>query len=506
MLARVVLAFGSALLLGGLDASAEPTVLVVPYQGLGKGITPELSEQTTVAVAQELENAGLKVVRADGPAAEKPKEPKESKAGPSGDAGAAKKAQDLIAQGRAAMEDAELDAAISNLEKAVKLLEANAEALPDVRVLAEAYLQLGVAYFQNGNEDQTDETLGKAVHLDPDRKLDGSEYPPVFLRVFERSRYDVLRRPRASIEVKAAPGAQVLFDGRSLGKAPLILEDVLPGNHWIRVERPGEPHEVQKLMVRSKRSTVVEFGRGGATAEAEPTGGLAGAVAANQIEDANLAELSGLAKKAEADFVLFGGIYRTETAYNIYSALVAPNGEAGRVTDISFDLDMLTAQIEVFKLAEDVSKQVKAKKLDKPAGTSFALAAQLKVKKQARAVPEGSARIQTVKAAPGQIEAPKAAAVEEPRDDKRGPIVASKPKPTGEGSDSSMSIKDEEKPALLVTPDARVEDDRKDDDDSDSGWILWLALGVAAAGAAGAGTYFLASQGAADSATLQIRW
>ncbi|MBI4817350.1 MAG: PEGA domain-containing protein [Deltaproteobacteria bacterium] len=511
MLARHVLALWSALVLGSVEARAEPSILVVPYQGLGKGITPELSEQTTVAISQELENAGLKVIRADASPEEKAKEPKEQKSAPGAqDPGAAKKAQQLIAQAQAAMEDSELDAAISNLDKATKLLEANAEAVPDLRLLAEAYLQLGVAYFQNGDEDQGDEALGKAIHLDPDKKLDGSEYPPIFLRVYERSRYDVLRRPRASIEVKAPAGAQLLLDGRNLGKTPMVLEEVLPGTHWIRIERAGEASEVQKVMVRSKRSVVVEFGGAGEAATSEATGGLAGAIAANQIEESNLGELSAMAKAAGADFVLFGGIYKTETAYNIYSALIAPSGEAGRVIDIAFDLDMLTAQIEVFKLVEDVKKQATDGKLAKPAGTSFALAAQLKVKKQTRVASEGSARVQSVKAAPAPIEPPKAATIDEQKEDpnKRGPMVAAGTKAAPK-DDPGLAIKDEDGPKT-VPPSIKATthelEPKDDEDDGDSGWILWLALGVAAAGAAGAGTYFLASQGSSDQATLQIRW
>ena len=55
-----------ALLAAPVAAWAEkPQVLILPYQALNKGVTPELAEQSTVVVAQEMGSAGVTVARAD---------------------------------------------------------------------------------------------------------------------------------------------------------------------------------------------------------------------------------------------------------------------------------------------------------------------------------------------------------------------------------------------------------------------------------------------------------
>ena len=216
-----------------------PKILVLPYQHLSTKMPEDLGEQTTVVVTKEMTHGGLEVLRADDLGdATAPKPKASATQTPSGDPRAAAKAEQWIVEAKNLMEEAEFSAAIKRLKKAVRLLRTNADAVPDLRLLPEAYLQLGVAYFRDGMEDEGDEMLNKAVRLAPERKLSSADYPPIFLKVYDRARFNVLRRPRAQIEVKATPGAQVLYDGRNMGKAPILLKDALPGVHWLRVERP----------------------------------------------------------------------------------------------------------------------------------------------------------------------------------------------------------------------------------------------------------------------------
>ncbi|MCK6549494.1 PEGA domain-containing protein, partial [Myxococcota bacterium] len=355
-------------------------VLVLPYQPMGKGVPQDLAEQATVVITKEMAQGGLTVIQADDvgesapkPAPEKTKGPTDA---PTGDPNAGKKAEDLLAKAKEAMDDSEFAGAIKHLRAAVKLLEDNGDAVPDLRVLSEAYLQLGVAHFRNGDEDDGDDMLNKAVHLDPDRKLEASDYPPIFIRVYERARFNVLRRPRASIEVKAAKGAQVLFDGRNAGKAPVLLKDALPGNHWIRIERPGEPVQVKKVAIKSGRTVTIEFdGSGADKPEAAPAVGVLGAIAQNELTKDHVAQIKAAGARAGADFVMVGGIYKTDTAYMIRTVYVASkDGTVGRLADIAFDLDMLSAEVEVYKLAEDARNQAKNGKLTNVVDASDKLA------------------------------------------------------------------------------------------------------------------------------------
>jgi hypothetical protein len=518
-----------------LAAAAEkPGLLLLPYQPLNKGVAPELAEQTTVVVAQEIGAMGIEVTRADDVAeAEAPgrAQPKEAgKNAPTGDPLAADRAKDLISKAKQTMEDSDLPPAIAHLKKAVKLLGDNGDAVPDLRLLAEGYLQLGVAHFRDSDEDAADEALTQAVHYAPTRELEETEYPPIFIRVFQRVRYNVLRRPRATVEVKAAPGAQVLLDGRNLGKAPMIMTEVLPGNHWIRVESPGEAPQVKKILVRSKRTMQVEFD--GATAEpAAPQGdsvGVLGAIARNQLDKSHLEQLRAAGKRAGASYVMIGAIYKTETAYNIYTGLIAVSDpSAGRASEIAFDLDMLSAQIEVFKLAEDVKHQVKASKLTTPVNDPvFALAPKLDLhapKKKAVAQAKET-KVETVIAAPPPIPEPKdmvagaggeplaAAAAAPVAAAAAGSVVRSaasvmpKDEVAVASSPSAASSGSRAGTASMVAPTTSVVPIDEAGDDEASPWWLWVLIGVAVAGGAGAGGYLLLSGGSPSEGTLRIHW
>lgn len=517
---------GPALVLLAVStASAEDSkrVLVLTYQGVGSGVPPELNEQTTVVVSSELKASGIDVVRADDVAlggvtldTEEKKGGSTSKNAPTGDAKAGDKAKELLSRAQLSMEDQEFPAAIKQLGQAIRLLDDNGDAVPDLRLLPQAHLQKAIAHFRDGEEDEADDSLTKAVHFDPERELDESEFPPIFIRAYERVRFNVLRRPRARIEVKAASGAQVLFDGRNLGKAPLVMTEVLPGEHWIRIERPGEAPQVKKVLVRGRRTILVEFD--GASTAAEPESdapaGVLGAIATNEINRSHVSQLRAAGRREKADFVLFGGIYKTETAYNIYTALVrVKDGEVGRLVDIAFDLDLLSAQIEVYKLAEDAQKEVAGGRFSRiEEAPAFPISAKVKLRKRrAPKVATTETRMQSVRAAPLPVEAPApptlVGVIPEPTPPPApgptaaAPAVVAPPEATVVPKDE---MGDTPKPAMTPVVAAPIQN--PDDNDGGSMWWVWVIVGVAAAGAAGAGGYFVFANQSPDEGELTIRW
>ncbi len=329
----------------------------------------------------------------------------------------------------------------------------------------------------------------------------------------------MLRRPRAEVEIKAKAGSTVLLDGRNMGKAPIVLKDALPGNHWIRVEKPGAPVQVKKLRIRSKRTTVVEFeGAEAAAASAAPVGVL-GAIASNSISREHLASIRRSGRKANADFVMFGGIYRTGTAYNIHTAMLdVGSGKIGRLQGIAFDLDMLTAEIEVFKLAADAKKQATAGTLAKPVDDEpLVLAPKKRAPSRRRAVGGKVPRVATAIAAPPPMKKPKSlyaaagrapagAAPEEGGGRVAKPVVKSGPKVLPKDELAAKPQPKDDDRSLTSSGSLVLPKDEKKDDDDGSLWWVWLLVGVAAAGAAGATTAVVASGQSSDSATLTVTW
>jgi tetratricopeptide (TPR) repeat protein len=504
----------SAVALVAVEASAlanAPKVLVLPYQHLAPKMPEDLGEQTTAVVTREMAHGGLSVIRADdvtdaaGSAA-----PKADPAGPIGDPAAGPKADQLIVDAKSLMEESEFEQASKVLKKAVDLLEANADAVPDLRLLPEAYLQLGVAYFRDGLEDEGDDMLNKAVHLDPERTLAEADYPPIFIKVYERARFNVLRRPRAQIEVKATPGAAVLFDGRNLGKAPIRLEDALPGEHWVRVERAGEAPQVKKIQASSKKTLVVEFEGGEKAEEASAAVGVLGAIGRNEIAEEHKAQLASAGRRAGADLVMFGAIYPTDTSYHIHTAYVrVKDGSVGRLVDIAFDLDMLSAEIEVYKLAEDAKKEASAGSFANPVSEkTFALAPKFKPRATRQVVAGAKeTKMTVVAAAPQPIKPPASLYAENvappPPSSDRKPTAAAPPPPKATALPKD-EVAPKEEPKVVAST-IVIEDEQEGG--GGSNWWIWALVGVAAAGAVAAGGYFIV-QGtqSPDEGSLTVRW
>jgi len=542
------------------QAQEKSKILVLPYQTIGKGVTTEILEQTTNLVGSELESSGVPVLEGSDSIKKiggKSKKESKSKNAPTGDRGASDKAKKLIARGKTDVEDQEFEAAINNLKKAIRLLDDNGDAVDDLSVLSDAYLLIATAYFQEGDEDEADDSLVKAVHYSPDKKLRPNEYPPIFIRSFERARYNVLRRPRARLEIKAERDAQILLDGRRMGRAPLVLTNVLPGTHWVSAQTPGETPHVKKLLVRSKRTITVslgvEDGANESVASPSQNSGLVAGVASNEINRSHIAQLQTLGRKRGVEFVLFGGIHKTSTAYNIHSALVnVQSGEVGRITSVAFDLDLLTAQIEVYKLADDIRQQTAGEdpltKIISAATFRLDPKLNLTASKSRRAIATGAARAstRTVSAAPKEIRAPvpKAAPPPPPTiasagdDSGRAPLnggqvssgeadvydnsnaSGSPPIKTGnvipkdeadskadEQVTTKMANADNEDKPFLPRRDSPVFTQPEEGSfPGESMWWLWVVVGVAVAGAGGTGAYFLAADSGADTGELTIRW
>src|SRR2546430_2148695 len=110
------------------------------------------------------------------------------------------------------------------------------------RLLSDAALRLAVERLMSGDEDGGDAALAQLVRLSPERELRKADYPPAFLVELESVKKRIFAEPRGSLRVLAPPGAgesRVQLDGRPLRSAPVRVADVIPGEHFVRVERAG---------------------------------------------------------------------------------------------------------------------------------------------------------------------------------------------------------------------------------------------------------------------------
>ena len=177
----------------------------------------------------------------------------------------------------------------------------------------------------------------------------------------------------------------------------------------------------------------------------------------------------------------------------------------GRLVDVAFDLDMLSAEIEVYKLAEDAKKQAIAASFSRPvSGTTFAIASGFKQKVRRRRPVAGAkeTRMSTVLAAPPAVKPPASlyAATQAP------PSKPEKPKRQPPKILPKDEVAPKAGPAVATTTSLGI----KDDDDKDEGvkWWVWALVGVAGAAAVAGGSYgvYRGVSGSGDEGALTVRW
>jgi hypothetical protein len=334
-------------------------VYVLPYQPIARQASPELCAQVSQVVETELGSAGHIHVLKGGEVPQA--EPAEGASPVAENAEApARKALDkalaLASSGGNQVKKQKFDPAIKALTAALGHFQDAAQVVTDIGPVAQAHLDLAVAHWKRGREEEAVAQMAAAIRLHPDFKPDPKEYFPLFLRVYEQQWRKTLREPRGHVRVDATvPGAEVFFDGRSVGAVPLQLTNVVPGPHFLRVVKDGAGTFGARIEVPQDKGVEVTADFGGDSAQGGGLGPLATAVSANRVdEDAKQAAVQ-LGRAQNADYVLFGGVRKDESAVYVASFLVRlSDSKAARLVDLELDSDLLSASVEAFKLVEDL--------------------------------------------------------------------------------------------------------------------------------------------------------
>lgn len=148
-----------------------------------------------------------------------------------GDALLANGRTDLL-NGKNLYNQAQTEDAINALQSAVEDLSVAVRSTNSVTELWEAWVYLGTAHLQNGNQEVGESCFRAAAALNPDRNPSPAIFPPDVIEAFEAQR-GLLQRAAVTLEVTADGAANVFLDGREVGAAPIKLAGVLPGMHHV---------------------------------------------------------------------------------------------------------------------------------------------------------------------------------------------------------------------------------------------------------------------------------
>jgi tetratricopeptide (TPR) repeat protein len=225
-------------------------VVILPYAPLYGEMPQSTGDRATEFVSKEVaETKGLKLV------------PLGEKKGDKAEVDEIELAKKEIDEAKSLFEKAaalakakppKVKPAADTYEKGIQQFLLNFQGADDFKALSDAYVQLAIARFKLGNEEEAIKLLDDVIRVDPDRMLAPPEVANIFATLHAKSRKAYHAKERGQIKVLSTPaGARVTLDGKDLGETPLLARDVLPGEHYVRVTKAGQGAFWKKVKVVS---------------------------------------------------------------------------------------------------------------------------------------------------------------------------------------------------------------------------------------------------------------
>ncbi len=455
-------------------AADRPKVVVVPF-AVGEGASEAAASKFTRLLNEELKTRDdvMDVVNAPATRAPPPVEKPASAASGSKKTGPSTEAVAALDGGKKALAELRFDDAMVALKKGIDLSLAD-PGTADYPAVLEAYISLGVCAFRLGDEKEATAALFNLARLDPNYQLPGG-YPPVFGREFEKAKKKVAKQPKASISVEGPSGATAFVDGRDLGMVPVLEENLAPGLHYVKVEGARGERYGHTVDVKSGVSKV-KAAFGGKDEKAAPVASNIGAGVADPrigplLDEAAAGRIAAYTKAAGADYAVVGLIYRTgDQQLTAGTALYSAKKQSlATLPPISFDSDVLTANVEAYKLADALQD-----KLGSFAGSSMPIAL----------ITKGTVKASSNKGSAGSVGEVAAVTPErrvvKPRDAEKSNLT-----PKGE-------VRTLENKSNIVDEDQKIDEPPPGPVVKSGGvpaWV-WVVAGVAVAAGGGVGGYF----------------
>lgn len=346
-------------------AANKPTVVVVPFS-VGEGATDASAGKFTRLFNEELRTRDDIMDLKDAPAISKPaapppaEKPAEKPSAAAGKKGPSPEAVSALETGKKALADLKFDEAIAALKKGIDLSLAD-PATADFPAVLEAYISLGVSAFRIGDDKEASAALFNLARLDPNYQLPAG-YPPVFGREFEKAKKKVAKQPKASVSVEGPAGATAFVDGRDLGMVPVLEENLAPGLHYVKVEgskgeKYGHTVDLKSGTAKVKATFTGEKEEKRTPVAAAPppsSGGVADPKVGALIDADTQNRIAAFTKASGAEWAVVGIVYRTgDQQLTAGTAVYSAKKQAmAALPPISFDSDVLTANVEAYKLAD----------------------------------------------------------------------------------------------------------------------------------------------------------
>ncbi len=150
---------------------------------------------------------------------------------------------DVIEKAIAFYEKGDFDKAIREFKQAINGLKDRPEDEARNEGLFTANLYLGMSYLGKGKETLAKESFKNAFKAAPHKTLSSEQHPPKVISLYN----EVVAQSLASITVKSnVRNAEVFVDDVKKGAAPVVMRNLLPGQHIVKIIALGQ--EISKTV------------------------------------------------------------------------------------------------------------------------------------------------------------------------------------------------------------------------------------------------------------------
>ncbi len=335
------------------EVDNRPKLLVLPYQPIFRTVGQDQASLATEYLSTSMSEDVL-VIRG-GTAIEGGTAPSLESAAKAAEAAEAAEAQKDMAT------------AIANRRKVLAAMEANASALEtaDQYVVAQHYLARALMW--SGADAAAKTVLADAARMNPSLPLKAEEFSRLYRKWFLKIAKKVVKEKPGELLVKSVlPGTTIEWDGRQMDVAPVLLQKAVPGKHLLGAFVKGVPAYKAIVEVKSGTKTAYRVTFGGTTGGVE-VGEVTEAISINNLTKATVKAAVKAGKNAGASYVVAGGMSKGEDHFKVHTFMVdVKTGKMQPLDVVKFDLDLLTAEADVIRIARQIETAMKAFSAPKP--------------------------------------------------------------------------------------------------------------------------------------------
>jgi hypothetical protein len=305
--------------------------------------------------------------------------------------------------------------------------------------------------------------------------------------MYDKVRSKLLRKKRGTLKITTTPpGAEVRIDGLARGKTPVLIKDLVRGDHYVQVEHPEAGLGAQRVRVKGGKvrdaeiALSKELGPGPAqAADAKVTASLVERARKGTLDQTFRDQADAIAVQVRARYVVVGHIAPQGNGFVLSAYLYGTQEKQTAAFDqFKFRAELSSVFVQAANFASAVEKAV----------TNFPF----------ERVVHGSVMVAATPRPP-PVRRPTAPATEAAR---RRPPPPEKREPTPEELALAGSLPDE--PMDLSGRRTTRPDD--DDDPWYGAWWVWTLVGVAVVGGTAYGGYILLDDDGQTGFRGEVEW